>query len=163
MIFKQVIPLINFKFLSYPMFTSPGPLWHNLLKDCKQKSSFVLPVKMADNRFKSIRVSLKTDKGVHYRSTLIDVKSGWQDSNLRPLRPERSALPTAPHPAFDFGCKFSAFLRKKKQIFHFIIHSLVCAVFTFWFTFSYQSGRITVILARNHWKEHFFVSLPKYF
>ena len=27
-------------------------------------------------------------------------KSGWGDSNARPLRPERSALPTALHPDF---------------------------------------------------------------
>ena len=29
--------------------------------------------------------------------------SGWQDSNLRPLRPERSALPTALHPDCIMG------------------------------------------------------------
>ncbi len=31
------------------------------------------------------------------RKTIVAL-SGWQDSNLRPLRPERSALPTALHP-----------------------------------------------------------------
>ena len=28
-------------------------------------------------------------------------ESGWEDSNFRPLRPERSTLPTAPHPALS--------------------------------------------------------------
>lgn len=36
--------------------------------------------------------------------------SGWQDSNLRPLRPERSALPTAPHPVQLRVQKYGFFL-----------------------------------------------------
>ena len=45
-------------------------------------------------------------------------KSGWGDSNARPLRPERSALPTALHPDFpsaDFE-KSAAKLRQKNEI-----------------------------------------------
>ena len=32
------------------------------------------------------------------------IMSGWRDSNPRPLRPERSTLPTEPHPEIPLFC-----------------------------------------------------------
>ncbi len=46
-----------------------------------------------------------TDNIGQYRTPLL---SGWRDSNPRPLRPERSTLPTEPHPEiFSLSCPWA--------------------------------------------------------
>ena len=67
-----------------------------LKNEKEEKSGKPLPHSIA------VRLRIRADAGASFA-----VKSGKPDSNRRPLRPERSALPTALNP--DCGAKISKF------------------------------------------------------
>ena len=56
--------------------------------------------------------------------TFVLIWSRWQDSNLRPHRPERYALPNCATPRF-FTSFSTFFLRKREPFCHFVTFSLI--------------------------------------
>ena len=79
---------------------------------CRKKTSFCVFFSLE----KSSQKYEKTAVLSHFRSTPRWVKwSEWRDLNSRPLDPQSSALPTAPHP--DNVCYYTGYPVKKQALF----------------------------------------------
>ena len=79
---------------------------------CRKKTSFCVFFSLE----KSSQKYEKTAVLSHFRSTPRSVKwSEWRDLNSRPLDPQSSALPTAPHP--DNVCYYTGYPVKKQALF----------------------------------------------